>query len=202
MIEVFNQGAFSSYRIEEARFNDVLLESRSFSTGARRVTKRTVFLSHKHSDLDDLKGVIGYLERFYNVECYIDSEDPGMPSRTSGVTATRIKKMIRSTDRFILLATDDAVASKWCNWELGYGDAQKYKDKIAILPMKNTGRTLYTGNEYLEIYPHIVWIGSSDLTTVTRLYHPEFPASIGYYVVSTDEIGRKTYVPLSSWLQG
>lgn len=42
------------------------------------------------------------------------------------------------SDRFILLATDNAIGAPWCNWELGYGDAQKYKDKIAILPIKNT----------------------------------------------------------------
>lgn len=41
-----------------------------------------------------------------------------MPAKTSGETTTRIKKMIRNTDRFVLLATDNAIASKWCNWEL------------------------------------------------------------------------------------
>ena len=134
MVEVFNQGAFSSYRIEDSRYSEVLTESRSFSAGTRRPTKRTIFLSHKHDDLEDLKGFIGYLERYYTVECYIDSEDPGMPEKTSGETAERIKKFIKTTDRFILLATDNAIASKWCNWELGYGDAQKFKDRIAILP--------------------------------------------------------------------
>ena len=84
MIEVFNQGAFSSYRIEDSRYNGVLTESRSFSAGTRRATKRTVFLSPKHSDLEDLKGFIGYLERYYCVECYIDADDPGMPEKTSG----------------------------------------------------------------------------------------------------------------------
>ena len=118
MIEVFSQGTFSLYRIEESRHNGVLTESRSFSAGTRRTTKRTVFLSHKHDDLEDLKGFIGYLERYYIVECYIDADDPGMPAKTSGETTTRIKKMIRNTDRFVLLATDNAIASKWCNWEL------------------------------------------------------------------------------------
>ena len=59
MIEVFNQGAFSSYRIEDSRYSGVLTESRNFSEGTRRATKRTVFLSHKHDDLEDLKGFIG-----------------------------------------------------------------------------------------------------------------------------------------------
>lgn len=200
MKEVFNQGDFSYYRIEDSRYSGVLTESRSFSAGTRRAEKRTVFLSHRHADLEDLKGFIGYLERIYKVECYIDSEDPSMPSKTSGETATRIKKMIRTTDRFILLATDNAIASKWCNWELGYGDAQKYKDRIAILPMKNNWSKYYTGNEYLGIYPHIVRIDSSDITATKRLYYPEFPTTSGYYVVSTDEAGKATYVSLYSWL--
>lgn len=200
MIVIFNQGAFSSYRIEDSRYSGVLIESRSFSAGTRRVTKRTVFLSHKHDDLEDLKGFIGYLENYYNVECYIDSDDLGMPEKTSGETAERIKKAIKATDRFILLAMDNAIASKWCNWELGYGDAQKFKDRIAILPMKNTGHTFYSGNEYMGIYPHIVRIDSTGVTTVKRMYHPELPTISGYYVVSADSAGRVTYVSLRMWL--
>lgn len=200
MIEVFNQGAFSSYRIEDSRYSGVLRESRSFSAETRQTTKITIFLSHKHADLEDLKGFIGYLERTYNVECYIDAEDPGMPEKTSGETATRIKKMISKTDRFILLATDNAVASKWCNWELGYGDAQKYKDRIAILPMKNTWSKSYTGNEYLQIYPHIVRLDSADITLDRIRYRPGYPTATGYYVVSVDEAGKVTYVSLQTWL--
>ena len=97
MVEVFNQGAFSSYKIEDSRYSGVLRESRSFSAGTRRAVKRTVFLSHKHDDLEDLKGFIGYLERNYKVECYIDADDPGMPEKTSEETAQRIKNAIRTT---------------------------------------------------------------------------------------------------------
>lgn len=201
MIEIFNQGAFSSYRIEDSRYSGVLRESRSFSAGTRRAVKRTVFLSHKHSDLDDLKGFIGYLERYYRVECYIDADDPGMPEKTSGETAQRIKNAIRATDRFILLATDNAIASNWCNWELGYGDAQKYKEKIAILPIKNTWSKAYTGNEYMKIYPHIVRFDSADVTFNTIQYRPGDPTTSGYYVVSMDESGKVTYVSLQTWLE-
>lgn len=200
MIDVFNQGAFSSYKIEDSRYSRVLNESRSFSAGTRRATKRTVFLSHKHDDLEDLKGLIGYLERNYGVECYIDADDPGMPEKTSGETAQRIKKAIRTTDRFILLATDNAIASNWCNWELGYGDAQKYKDRIAILPMKNTWSKSYTGNEYMQIYPHIVKVDSADITFDTIRYRPGYPKASGYYVVSVDEVGKVKYVSLQVWL--
>lgn len=35
------------------------------------------------------------------------------------------------------MATNGAVESKWCNWELGYGDAQKFDtDNIALFPIK------------------------------------------------------------------
>lgn len=200
MVEIFSSGSFSSYRIQDTRYASVLNESRSFSAGEHRGTKPTVFISHKHSDLEDLKGLIGYLEQNYNVVCYIDSEDPGMPGVTSGVTADRIKKVIRTTDRFILLATDNAIASKWCNWELGYGDACKYKDKIAVLPMKNYGRTYYTGTEYMQIYPRIVYLHPSDVSASNRIYHPELPMFSGYYVLSVDKYGYKSYMSLYSWL--
>lgn len=57
MVEIFNQGFFSSYRIEDSRYSGVLTESRSFSAGTRRTTKRTIFLSHKHDDLEDFEGI-------------------------------------------------------------------------------------------------------------------------------------------------
>ena len=80
--------------------------------------------------------------------------DEEMPKYTSGKTADRIKKKIKENDKFILLATDGAISSKWCNWELGYGDAQKYIDNIAILPVKKDYGQ-YNGSEYLQIYPYI-----------------------------------------------
>lgn len=201
MIEIFNQGAFASFKIEDSRYSGVLTESRRFSAGTRRPVKKTVFLSHKHDDLEELKGFIGYLERYYSIECYIDSDDPSMPEKTSGETAERIKNAIRKTDRFILLATDNAIASKWCNWELGYGDAQKFKDRIAILPMKNTGRTFYSGNEYMQIYPHIVKIDSSDISREKLTYPLRYPLIPGYYVVSVDSRGKVTYVSLRIWFE-
>ena len=200
MTEIFSETSFSSFRIQDARYSSVLNESRSFSAGLRHTGKTTVFISHKHKDLESLRGLIGYLEQYYYVECYIDSDDPGMPGKTSGVTAERIKKIIRTTDRFILLATDNAISSKWCNWELGYGDACKYKDRIAILPVRNSDRSSYSGTEYMQIYPRIVYMNSEDVSLTTRLSHPEYPSTAGYYVLTVEQNGRKTYKSLKSWL--
>ena len=96
------------------------------------------------------------------IEIYVDWADETMPERPNGVTAQKIKKQIMSTnDKFILLATNNAVASKWCNWEVGIGDSFKLlKKKIAILPLADNSGT-WNGNEYLQIYPRIEKSGAN-----------------------------------------
>lgn len=113
----------------------------------------TVFLSHKHNENEVLKEVVVLLSNL-KVEVYLDWEDEEMPEKTSGATAIKIKDKIKSNKKFILLATEKAIESKWCNWELGYGDSHKYSDNIAIMPIiENDGS--WPGNEYLQIYPII-----------------------------------------------
>lgn len=117
--------------------------------------KCTVFLSHKHDELAQLKQVANLLEQI-NSLVYVDWLDPSMPTYTCGKTADNIKKKIKQYDKFILVATDAAIASKWCNWEVGYGDAQKYDtEKIALFPLKQDEHTTWKGSEYLELYPVI-----------------------------------------------
>ena len=62
-----------------------------------------------------------------------------MPNQTSGETALRIKEIIKRCNKFVLLATDNAIESYWCNWELGIGDTYKYIKNIAILAHKRKG---------------------------------------------------------------
>ncbi len=112
----------------------------------------TVFLSHKHDEMAVLEDVICMLKSL-GISLYVDWLDEGMPKDTCGETACRIKKKIKECKKFILLATEGAIASKWCNWELGYGDAQKYLDNIAIMPITERRRETFPGSEYLQIYP-------------------------------------------------
>ncbi|TKT85305.1 hypothetical protein [Dyadobacter frigoris] len=51
-------------------------------------------------------------------QVYIDSMDNKMPSQTSGETATRIKEVIKHCKKFILLATNKAIESYWCLFQL------------------------------------------------------------------------------------
>jgi len=114
----------------------------------------TVFLSHKHDEMAVLENVICMLKSL-GISVYVDWLDEGMPKDTCGETARRIKQKIKECKKFILLATEGAIASKWCNWELGYGDAQKYLDNIAIMPITERRRETFSGSEYLQIYPVI-----------------------------------------------
>ena len=155
--------------------------------------KTTIFLSHKHDELEFLDGAISFLKK-EGIDVYVDWLDEGMPKNTSGVTATRIKQKIKENDKFILLASEGAINSKWCNWELGFGDAKKYKEHIALFPMKPKGTydSLYKGSEYLSIYPFIRYSDG------TEKYSNGTPTLKGYYMVTPGENGN-TYLPLSQW---
>ena len=65
MENVFQRGTFQSYKVQS--LNEAM---ENVSTLYHK--KMTIFLSHKHDDLDDLKGVIGFLESQYNVKVYIN----------------------------------------------------------------------------------------------------------------------------------
>lgn len=192
MRTIFEQGAFSSYSqvsLNESR-SSVLQHSQY------GVRKTTVFISHKHDDLEDLKGVLGFLQRIYDVKVYIDSQDPTMPKVTSAETALNIRKRIKQCDKFILLATNGAIESKWCNWELGYGDAQKYKDHIALFPIKPKGTydSAYKGSEYMSIYPYVSYCDGTERYTNGNL----IPR--GYYVYTQEEYSNRI-IPLGDWLR-
>ena len=133
--------SFSDARIGELR------------KSANMTKKPQVFLSHSHRDNDLILNAIGLLSRFGG-DPYVDWKDPGMPERTDAETARTIRSKITACPRFVLLASDRALASRWVPWELGFSDAIKGLSRIAILPVKDTASE-YAGNEYLQIYSAI-----------------------------------------------
>ena len=189
---IFTRGDFDKYKvvsINEA-MTDVDILHHGLTNG-----KISVFISHKHDDLEELKGIIGFLETKYNIKAYIDSRDDSMPLRTSGETASRIKERIIQCEKFILLTTDAAIESKWCNWELGFGDAQKFSlNSIALFPIKErcAGDKDFKGYEYMEIYPHIVYRKNDTYSSGKRI--PD-----GYYV-RYKENDRFFLKKLEDWL--
>ena len=193
MKTIFEQGEFNSYSqisLNESRSS--ILQHSQYG-----VRKTTVFISHKHDDLEDLKGVLGFLQYTYDVKVYIDSQDPTMPKITSAETALNIKERIKQCDKFILLATNGAIESKWCNWELGYGDAKKFREHIALFPMKPKGAydSYYKGSEYMTIYPHIAYYDGAE-KYISGDFVPR-----GYYVCRY-EGNRNIITPLRDWFNG
>ena len=89
MEKIISQGRFQSY--VQARLDEARATVNPYSYGLRRTT---VFLSHKHDELDDLKHVIGFLQEKYGVKVYIDSRDPTMPKQTTAETASNLKQRI------------------------------------------------------------------------------------------------------------
>jgi len=154
--------------------------------------KTKIFLSHKHDEKEFLEGAISLLKA-YGVDVYVDWLDDGMPKTTSGQTAVRIKEKIKENHKFILLATEGAINSKWCNWELGLGDAAKYIDNIALLPIKRDYSD-FSGSEYLEIYPYIFKVDSYQFLKGDY-------RSQGTYVVYPSVNGNDRVIPIAQWLR-
>lgn len=179
----------STRRTFSKSFSDTLNEARSTT----KTSKVTIFLSHKHNESRELADAIEFLSSF-DVSIYVDWMDDQMPTVTSGKTARRIKSKIVENRKFILLATEGAINSKWCNWELGFGDSKKYIEHIAILPVKDD-YSGYSGSEYLQIYPYIE---SRDGTTKNSA---GYIIPKGYYVFTPNDDGTRNYVALSEWLK-
>ena len=162
-------------------------------SSTRDKTKPMVFLSHKHDELAILKDVIKFLD-VEGVDIYVDWMDEEMPAHTNAITATRLKENIKIANKFILIATPNAINSKWCNWELGLGDAAKYIENIALFPIDRTTQS-FNGSEYLIIYPYIDYENGNNkyINGVTILK--------GYYVKTPLANGNLRLLPLKDWLK-
>jgi len=190
-MSVLSKSQLRSFRNSNRTFSKSVTESLNEYSGESKQGKITIFLSHKHDEAEELDSAVGLLKSF-GVDIYVDWLDTGMPKATSGKTAVRIKEKIKENKKFIFLATEGAIASKWCNWELGYGDSLKYFDNIALLPVRNDNYS-YTGTEYMQIYSSIEYLDGTDQTVAGTLI------AKGYYVLEPkDENGNQSFVTLKN----
>lgn len=186
-----SESQLKNYRRSTKSYSLTLNESLKNFRNESSYYKTKIFLSHKHDELEYLEGAISFLKNL-GVDIYVDWQDEGMPKTTSGYTAVRIKQKISDNHKFIFLATEGAINSKWCNWELGLGDAAKYIENIAILPVKKDYSD-FSGSEYLEVYPYIFNLDYSQ--TYRNLYRLQ-----GTYVVYPHVNGNEKVVPIKEWL--
>ena len=135
-----------------ATLKGVVNEVKSFSKSSAMTS---IFFCHAHTE----KNIVEQAKLFFEnlgIRIYVDWADKTMPEKTDAITAQIIKdQIINQNDKFVLLATNLAITSRWCNWEIGIADPFKNsKKKMALLPLADNNN-LWTGNEYLQIYPRI-----------------------------------------------
>jgi hypothetical protein len=110
----------------------------------------TIFLSHSHLDRNLVEGLIGLLDSL-GITIYVDWNDNNMPRITNRETAEKIKQKIRENTLFAILATPNALASKWVPWETGIGDQAKGQEAILLIPVADPNGQ-FPGSEYLQLY--------------------------------------------------
>ena len=116
-------------------------------------SKNSIFLCHSHLDKTIVNKMLALFQGL-NVDLYIDWMDDNLPSQTDKNTASAIKTKIDESQKFLFLATYNALRSKWCNWELGLAYSSKGENDFAVLPIESkSGKWL--GSEYLQLYPEM-----------------------------------------------
>ena len=76
-----------------SKYDNIITESRLSRILCSTQNKVTVFLSHKHDETEILQDVISLLKNC-GVDVYVDWMDEGMPQKTSGETAHKLKQKI------------------------------------------------------------------------------------------------------------
>ena len=154
----------------------------------------TVFLSHSHKDKELVEGFIELLAE-QGVYVYVDWNDSSMPRITNGETARRIKERIRELQLFFFLATENALNSKWCPWELGVADSLKSWEDILIIPVADPSGQ-FKGNEYLQVYKHL------ELTFEGKAYViPPGSISVGQGYIFESDMWRYSGISLKDFIK-
>lgn len=160
--------------LERYGYSATLVERARFAKQASAVAAdATVFLSHSHLDRNLIEPTIN-LFAGVGVNVYVDWKDLTLPAEVSAETARRLREKLREVGRFVLLATENALRSRWVPWELGCADGVKRADDVAVLPVQEDRRT-WPGNEYVGLYPSI----RPDNAGVLRVYRQGDAIGIG-----------------------
>lgn len=159
MAQILTANQLRSNRLEKGQrnFSNLSLKKSARNLNeAKSIGNTTIFLSHSHSDKEHFPDILELVgEQINPSNIYVDWIDEGLPDQTNGATASRLKQAIRVCDKFVLLASPKAIRSNWVNWELGFGDGEKYPRHIAIFPWLPDNEN-WENAEYLQIYSHIL----------------------------------------------
>lgn len=138
-------------QLEEEAFSkaETLNESLKFS----KTSHKTVFISYRRKDKKYVVPIVKFLKRI-GANVYIDYLDDSLPNPPDNSTASILRRRIKASDKFILMATPNSKESKWMPWELGLGDGFDGYENTIILPLLES-RNYWEEREYYRVYGHV-----------------------------------------------
>lgn len=169
--ESFHSVSSSSVQLQNNTFHSIFKETRAEHNTENKIG---IYLCYCPKDKELLKQVITFFKGM-EISVYLDWMDATIQEVMDSVTAVTVKSKILGCNKFILVATNDLISSKWCNWELGVGDTLKQiYDNLAILPLaENNGS--WHGNDYLKIYPRIEAVGKNGNEIYDNMFKLVYP---------------------------
>lgn len=176
-MSILPEYGLKQYRNATRIYTKTVTESLQLFKEEPRDLMVSVFVFHKHDELEELDSAINFLNSFGEL-VYADWIDEDMYENTTEATKRvhlAIKEKMKANQKFIFLATENAINSKMGKWILGQLHGQKNLEHIAIFPIRGDYSD-YSGEEYLDKYPYIHEIE-------TEVYGVEFPGG------ATKELG-------------
>src|ERR1700730_13294822 len=124
---------------------------------AHRLEGKTVFLSHASAARDLVPGATLILEN-HGGSVYVDDRDPSVAGSNIVNIADHLRRVIKKTQKFVMLATPRSKDSKWIPWELGLGDGVHGPSEVALFPSAETALDFeWAEQEYLGLYRRILF---------------------------------------------
>lgn len=184
------------------------LERRALQEGLRGVLKKAsarrtlpapadqeydVFLSHslKTGLLDQIaddfraEGLSVYIDRY---------EDPDLdPDDVTTETASRLRNRINHSRGLVLAYTENAKASRWVPWELGFADGRN--KRVAVLPVQDKDDEVAAARAMLDVCDRQEFLGLYPYLTKTR-------NKGGKQSLFVNKDNAWTYINLVGWLDG
>jgi hypothetical protein len=158
---------FSESALQELGERPVAASFSNIKTASSQA-RVTIFLSHSHLDHKVVKGLIRYLDGL-GISIYVDWNDSSMPAVTNRITAARLKQRIKACSLFMVLATRNALNSKWVPWEVGIADQMKGENALSVIAVADPSGK-FEGAEYLQLYQLVAF---PDVENNARMFTAE-----------------------------
>lgn len=153
-VDEVTRAAFSAARVQdreqfERQASTYILTE---TTQQRAVQTFDIFLSHAYNNQIIVIGLYNIL-RALHFAVYVDwIHDPQLNrQQVTSATAGVLRQRMHQCKSLLYATTVSSTSSRWMPWECGYYDG--HDGHVAILPVLSYAATIFTGQEYLGLYP-------------------------------------------------